>query len=432
MTAERSAPVGPTASTNSVVRSAVALVINGGLTSALGLVYWFLAARLYPVADVGRNASLISALLLLSALSQLNYSRSIAFLLPAAGRRAGSVLLSAYRRSASLGFAAGLAYTLLAPHFGHDLAYVRQGWLPLAFAGSVAIWVVFSLQDAALTALRSAHIVPVENFVFSATKLVLLVFFHQMHFLSLGIFASWILSLLLCVPAVTLILYRWALPAAVSWSPGLPVTHRARWLWFDTAGYYVYLFGTAPLAIVVLTILGPTVAAAFYLPFTVGSALEVLAFGIGNVLTAHLTRQHGVPDAATRRLVRTTLLAVAALAVLCAGLAPKLLALVGKDYQRGTVLLMCFVVAAVPRTMLVLQMASLRAQKRGGTILALHALTVTVTVGAMVSSILPLGLDGVGYGWLLGSLIGAFAATRFRWPAEPVRARTRPMPKKSP
>lgn len=392
-------------------------MINGGLTSSLGLVYWFLAARLYPVVDVGRNASLISALMLLSALSQLNYSRSIAFLLPAAGRRAGGVLLSAYGRTASLGFAAGLVYTLVVPHFGGDLAYVRQGWLWLAFGGSVAIWVVFSLQDAALTALRCAHIVPIENLTFSVTKLALLVLFHQVHFVSFGIFASWMLPLLLCVPAVTLVLYRWAIPTVHSCFPSLPATDRARWLWFDVAGYYVYLFGTAPLAIVVLTILGPSVAATFYLPFTVGSSLEVLAFGIGNVLTAHLTRQHGALDAATRRLVRVTLLGVAALAVLCVGSATELLALVGHDYQRGAVLLTCFAIAAVPRTILVLQMASLRAQKRGATILALQALTVIVTVVAMVSLMLHLGLDGVGYGWLLGSLVGALAAVRLRWPA---------------
>lgn len=415
MTAESSALVEPPGNSREILRSAAALVVNGGLTSSLGLVYWFVAARLYPVADVGRNASLISALMLLSALSQLNYSRSMAYLLPSAGHRAGRVLVAVYQRCASLGFVAGLLYTLVGPGFAADLAYVRQGWIPLVFAGSVAVWVVFSLQDAALTALRAAHIVPVENFAFGVAKLGLLILFHQVGFRSYGIFASWMLPLLVCVPGVTLILYRWAIPAAASQSVSRPVRDRAGWLWLDVAGYYIYLLGTAPLAIVVLTILGPSVAAAFYLPFTVGSALEVLAFGIGNVLTAHLTRQHGVPNAATRKLVHTTVLSVTALAVCCAAAAPKLLALAGPDYRRGAVLLICFVGAAIPRTMLVLQIASLRAQQRGGSILALHVLTVTVTVAAMMSLILPLGLNGVGYGWLLGSLIGAVAATRLRW-----------------
>src|SRR3954447_571318 len=115
----------------STLRSAAALVLNGGLTSGLGLVYWVLAFRLYPIADVGRNASLVSALVVLSAVSQVNYSRSLAFLLPAAGGGAGKVLLGAYLRTASLALVIGLSYVLVAPQLASALGYLRDGWLPV-------------------------------------------------------------------------------------------------------------------------------------------------------------------------------------------------------------------------------------------------------------------------------------------------------------
>jgi O-antigen/teichoic acid export membrane protein len=400
----------------SPLRSAGALVLNGGVTSGLGLVYWLLAARLYPIADVGRNASLVAALVVLSAISQLNYGRSLAVLLPAAGGGARTVLLGAYRRSSALALLVGLAYVLVAPRAGSGLAYLRDDWLPLILPVSVALWVVFSLQDAALTSLNAAYVVPVQNFAFGVAKLVLLVVFWRMHLFSIGIFASWVLPLLVCVPAVTVIMWRRFMPVVGSPSTGPAVTgSRSSWFWLDVAGYYVYLFGTAPLSVVVLTVLGPVAAAAFYLPSTVASTVERLAFAVGNVLTADLTRHHGIPYAGSRRLVRLTLLVVAVLAVACVVAGPLLIALVGKEYQRGAVVLVCFLVAALPRTMLVLQIATLRAQRRGGAILTVQVVVVVATIVAMLSFVPSLGLNGVGVGWLVGSLVGALAAIATRW-----------------
>jgi O-antigen/teichoic acid export membrane protein len=391
--------------------------VNGGLTSGLGVVYWVLAARLYPIADVGRNASLVSALVLLSAVSQLNYSRSLAVLLPAAPGDARRVLLGAYRRSASLAVVVGLSFVVVAPWASGRLAYLRDDWLPLLFPVAVALWVVFSLQDAALISMNAAQLVPVENVAYGVAKLALLLAFWRMHWLSLGIFASWVLPLLLCVPAVTVVLWRRVLPAPESPTTEPAVTRsRSSWFWLDVAGTYVYLLGTAPLSIVVLAVLGPVAAAAFYLPATVASTVELVAFAVGNVLTADLTRHHGMAHEGSRRLTRFTLVAVVVLAVSCAVVAPHLLGLLGHEsaYRRGGVVLVCFLLAAAPRTMLVLSLATLRAQRRGGRILAVQVVTVAVTAAVMLALVPALGLDGVGVGWLLGSLVGCLAAIAMR------------------
>ena len=43
-------------------RNGYALVFSSAATSALGLVYWMLAARYYPTEVIGLNAALLSAL----------------------------------------------------------------------------------------------------------------------------------------------------------------------------------------------------------------------------------------------------------------------------------------------------------------------------------------------------------------------------------
>src|SRR5687768_6815166 len=55
-----------------LTRNGYALAVNAALTSALGLLFWVLAARLYPADEVGIGSALISSLITLSAAAQLN------------------------------------------------------------------------------------------------------------------------------------------------------------------------------------------------------------------------------------------------------------------------------------------------------------------------------------------------------------------------
>ena len=48
-----------------LTRNGYSLVASAGVTSALGLVYWVVAARLYTPAEVGVNAALLSTMMAL-------------------------------------------------------------------------------------------------------------------------------------------------------------------------------------------------------------------------------------------------------------------------------------------------------------------------------------------------------------------------------
>jgi hypothetical protein len=70
-------------------RNALALVINSGVTSLIGVAYWTLAARLTTPDVVGLNAALISAMVALATLSHLGLEGALGGFLPRAGAATG-------------------------------------------------------------------------------------------------------------------------------------------------------------------------------------------------------------------------------------------------------------------------------------------------------------------------------------------------------
>src|SRR5262247_3643604 len=68
-----------------LVRNGYSLIASAGVTSILGLVYWLLAARLYSVVEIGLNAALISTMMAVGGIAQLNLTSVLTRFLPGVG-----------------------------------------------------------------------------------------------------------------------------------------------------------------------------------------------------------------------------------------------------------------------------------------------------------------------------------------------------------
>jgi O-antigen/teichoic acid export membrane protein len=66
-------------------RNALVLLGNSGVTAGLGFVFWTLAARLYPPAEVGLASAAISSSLFIATLSQLGLPYALVSFSPSAG-----------------------------------------------------------------------------------------------------------------------------------------------------------------------------------------------------------------------------------------------------------------------------------------------------------------------------------------------------------
>ena len=396
--------------TRALARGGVAMLANSGLTAFLGVVFWLVAARILTAAAVGRGSALVAALWTVSGLCQLNYARSLSGLMPLAAhpRR---LLARVYGLTGAFSVAVGLASACILPLSVSSFHYLRGNALfVISFALSVALWTVFTLEDTALTSVRRATILPFENGAYGLLKIICLLGLWAVGYrTSVALFIAWALPLVAVVIPVNLFLFFRAIPV----SAGQPGTREARaqpWVHYDFAGYLLWLAGTLPLPVLVLISVGPAKAAAFYIPFTVAGAIDLLSLNLGNSLTAELSRSHGVMTAAARSYLQRVWVTIGVLSALLYLMAPYVLQAFGDQYRaEGTVILQMFMVATLPRSVLYLGIAIQRSRGNGKPILLLQAISSlgTLTLGFALAH--SLGALGMALGWLIASCLAALA-----------------------
>jgi hypothetical protein len=402
-------------------RDAIALISNSGLTSILGVVYWLAAAHIMSRTDLGRGSALLSALWTVSALAQLNYARAIPGLLPMARGKATRRLGKIYTQVVVLSVAAGLAFAIIAPMVSGKFGYISgiPSFAPL-FALSIPIYSIFTLEDSVLATVRRAVIIPFENAIYGVLKIVVLfipVLFRIMPG-SVVMLASWILPLPFIVLPLNVYLFKRGVPQATSTFPAGAVPEEGKWVRYDFLGYLFWLLGTLPLPVVAVTVLGPARAAAFAVPFTIITAIDVLSLNLGNQLTAEMSRTWGEFSVLTIRFVRRAWGVIAALSIGLIVMAPYVLSLFGTQYRTdGTMVFQIMMVAAFPRAIMFFGIAAARARgvaakspASGPVILLLQATTCSLTLAISLFAMHFVGILGIALGWTIASVIGAAIA----------------------
>jgi len=69
-------------------RDGMALVLSSAISSAVGLLYWVVAARMFDPTTVGINTTVVSTLGLLGIIAQLNLGSAMLRFVPVVGRGA--------------------------------------------------------------------------------------------------------------------------------------------------------------------------------------------------------------------------------------------------------------------------------------------------------------------------------------------------------
>jgi O-antigen/teichoic acid export membrane protein len=391
-----------------------ALIASNLLSSALGVVYWALAARLYAVDVVGVSAAVTSLVLFLAGVSQLNLRVALLRLVPEAGRGTGRLVVRAY-------LVAGLVTALVALVVCAGAVLLGSPWgvLPglltpagivLLVAGAAGM-ALFNLQDGVLTGLRRAVWVPLENGAYSAAKIVLLVGLVAVA-PALGIVASYLVPAVVAVAVVSWVLFRRWIPAhaRASEARGISV-ERTRLLGFiaaDTFGAWFALASTTLVPVLVVAAVGPEQGAYFAMAWAVVVALNLVPMNLAASLTVETVHAGAHPARELRRVAAhmARLLVPTVLAVLL--LAPIILRVFGPDYaQAGTDLLRVASLGLAPFAVNALALATARVMARGRTILAIQASTALLTLFVSVVALPLLGLTGVGVAWLVAQSVVA-------------------------
>jgi O-antigen/teichoic acid export membrane protein len=394
---------------NPVYRSGYALVINTAGSTAIGVAYWALAARLYDKSYLGRSSALVSALILLSTLAQLNLASALPRFLPQAGRRASRFIAGSYGVSALTAVLAAVAFVLLMPRLSGQWHFLTASpALAGIFICAALIWGVFALEDAALTGLHKAVVVPLENTIYGVLKLALLAGIAAL-LPATGIFVSWVVPLVLVIPVINWLIFRRYARSGPFAANVSTVTAReiVRFASIDYLGALLSQAYGSTLPLLVLSALGAAANGSFYIAWTIASGLSLVGANFGTSLMVEATAApHRLAELTRGVLGRSAVVTAAGAAVLAVAARP-VLSVYGSGYTSAATLLIILAAATLPRLAVQITWSLDRiAGKVSRAAVTQLALAVLVLGGSWLL-VRPMGTEGVGVAWAAANLLVA-------------------------
>ncbi len=416
-----------------MLRNGHALIASASMTQLFGVVYWIFAARLYPVAAVGRNSVAVSIMLFLSGVAELNLMSTLVRFAPTSGQRTIRLIINAYLTSATMGAVISSVFIFLIPRVDPQLDFLRSSpYIALWFVFSVAIGTIFVLEDSALTGVRAATFVPLENVTFSIIKLVLMVPLARI-LPAAGIYVSWTAAIAVAVIPTNAYLFGRAIPRHLREYPVTSPAPRFRdiraFLIPDSVAALFMLASTALLPLLILDRLGPSAAGHYALAWIVGYSLFLVSLNMGSSLVVETAAdQSDLRQLSRRSMTHLAKLLIPVVVVIVAA-APYLLLVFGRGYAQADVTpLRLLALASLPAIITNTAISVTRSQRRMRMVLGIQVSICALVWSLSAMLIGHLGITGAAVAWLIAQLATALALTvkpRLWMPS--VRIGTRPL-----
>lgn len=382
-------------------RGGLSLLINTGLTGALGFGYWIIAARLFSTYAVGVAGALVAATTLFSGLGQLNLSGMLMRFLPQAAEQSRRLV------SVSYVFAAGVSALLAAV----ALIVIRLVAAPSSslrldafqsavFVLAVAATAIFTIQDNVLVGLRQAVWVPVENGAFGIAKIGALFILASVG-TAFALFGAWMVPLVLTIPVISAVLFLRFLPP----SPGPGRTARLgrqarsgliRFAAFDATGGLFTQTWTYLLPVLITAALGARINALFFTSFLFSSTIDQVAANYASPLTVEGAHAPGEIPALLRSALRHIFLIILPAVAVLIAVCPWLLRAFGEKYVSAVPVLDLLLVACLPKAIATVFYAYCRIQRNTRTSAVMQGCVCAATLSAVLLVAHPFGLVGVG------------------------------------
>jgi O-antigen/teichoic acid export membrane protein len=396
------------------------------VTSGIGFVFWFVAARGFPAASVGLAAAAVSAMTLLASFSNLGMGTLLIRELARHEGRESVLISTALAVTTAVGILAGASFAFVAPYLGSDLVPLGAS-LPvvLFFAAGVGLTSAAIVTDQALLGLLRSPLQLARNVLQSVLKLAAIVAVATLAIDRSGllIYGTWVVATLVSLIALAALAFRRGLRLAAATTDWSIVRRLGRSALNHHALNLSLQFPSLGLPVLVTILGSATLNATFYIAWLLASVAFLGPIAVAQTLYAIGARS---PDLLWHRM-RVTLvmafgLALAALGVLAiAGGA--ILALFGDVYaDAARTSSLILTAGALPLIVKDHYHVTQRIRDRAGRAAAVCTVgglleLALAGVGARLG-----GLTGLSVGWLaavciealitLGPLIGVARAAR--------------------
>jgi O-antigen/teichoic acid export membrane protein len=316
---------------DALYRGSAVLLLNTVIASALGFVFWTLAAHEYSAATVGVFSSVIAGTGLLAAIAALGWQNTMIRHI-AGAENSRELVVVAMAVIATVGSALCLLTVLtLGPHLPAALGLRQHGRMVAGVTVLVAFTAVSGISGAGLVAMRSTLAILITDTIGSIVQITALIMLATLH--SWGLLLAFGLGLVLATAAATVVLLK----ITGGKRPGLgSFLVLRKYLSTISGNYLATVLGVLPSSVVpleVLLIRGPAEAARFAIAAKVAGFLDVVPSTVALVFFAEASRRKapfGEQLSKALRGVYGLLLPAVAVAVVAA---PYVLDLFGGSYS---------------------------------------------------------------------------------------------------
>jgi O-antigen/teichoic acid export membrane protein len=384
---------------DALYRGSLILLTNTAAMSAIGFVFWTLAARRYPSSAVGVFASLTSGVSLLAAISALGLQNTmIRHIAGAENQR--ELVTAAVAAIATVGTIFCIITVLVfGPHLPSVLHLQQRGTTALLITTLVVFTAISGVLDAGLVAIRASYAVLITNMLGSIVKVAAL--FVLTSFRSSGLLISYGLGLVLATVLSGVALARQIGGKGVRFRSFRALRH---YLSMSSGNYPAAIMGILPSSVVpleVLAVLGATATAHFAVAFLIAGFLNVIPSTVAQVLFAEASRQGATLGRQLRKALRGVYGLLLPAVVIVVAAAPLVLRLFGTAYAEGAT--GCLRVLALSTFLTggtYLVDSLLIARDRTAAYVFMNGANAALVL-ACVAILLPRGLAAAAAGWAL-------------------------------
>ncbi|MFM9376062.1 polysaccharide biosynthesis protein [Gordonia sp. VNK21] len=329
-----------------IARNSLALAVSAAGTAVLGLVYWVVMGRLYPAAEVGAAAAVITAATMLASFGNLGLGAYFERFLPVAGPARGRIVRRGLTAGAGAGLLLGSIFVLVGPV---DEMFSGRTEL-LLFPLFVVALSLFAMLDHLAVGLHRADWAAGNNIGHAVAKLAGAALLAGLAG-RLAITGSWILTAVLAGAVIAVPVARRVRAAGMSGAAGEllpPGREQARFLAANYGVFVVTALAPLILPMVVIARVGADQNAYFALVWSLMSAVLVLQTMLTGPYVAAVAAR---PDRFTALSARFGAIlggvsVLACLALILLG--PVVLALAGRDYAENGGRVLQTAAAALP------------------------------------------------------------------------------------
>ena len=384
-------------------------MLNTAIMAILGFFFWMIVARFYSEAEVGFSSAIISALNLLNIISLAGLNTSLIRFLPRSDKPQ-ELINTSYTLSSLISLVVAGIFIAGVSLWSPSLNFIKQNSIfTLAFIIFTLLWTLSSMVGATFVARRRARFVLSKNTIFSVLKIPFPILLVSL-FRTFGVVASWGIANAIAL-AISIFLF---LPRVQENYKPVPAfnLNLIKDMWRYSAGNYLSNLLSHSLKFIlplmVVTLLGATQNAYFYVAWMIASLLSTIPTAISQSLFAEGSHfEDKLRENVTKSLKFTFLLLVPAVVVLIL-VGKWLLLAFGQSYSLNAVsLLWILSLSSLPLAVNRIYSSILRVK---GRLKELIAIWVFIAVSVLLTSYLLMpafGIMGIGYAWFGAHAVAA-------------------------